>query len=476
MEIRIKLNSNRYRYVIFEIVNLFYDFKRIIFVKDENWDFNIVILENIVAIKDRESSYRVEFQNGLTENENIKKIVFLYFNERIQKNLPWGTLVGIRPSKIALKLVEEGRSREYIVEYFYRHFCCKKDKSELCVDIANSEKDVVNADSRNVSVYIGMPFCPTRCIYCSFASNPIEKCRNIVDDYLCSLTCELRKISNYIIEHGLNVECVYFGGGTPTAVSDEKFEKIMNEIYNGFVCNHKISEFDVECGRPDSITLNKLETMKKYKVNRISINPQTMNDSTLKFIGRGHSVEDIKEKFYMARQCGFDNINMDIIVGLPGERIDHINRTCEEIERLSPDNLTVHGLSVKRASRLYENIINNIKYSIAGNRELNSMYNRTALLAETLGMKPYYMYRQKNMVGNMENIGYTRARNSGIYNVEMIEERQTIIACGADAVTKVIFLDENRLERQANVKDVREYINRVDEMVQKKIKLLDTLY
>ncbi|HBC96952.1 MAG TPA: coproporphyrinogen dehydrogenase HemZ [Clostridium sp.] len=476
MEIKIKLNNNKHRYQVFEIINLFYSFTHIIFVEDDSWDFNIVIYENAMEIEDSESTHQMEFQSGLTKNENIKKIVFLYFGRRIKKDLPWGTLVGIRPSKIALKLIEEGKNGKYIAEYFHRHFCCRQDKSKLCFDIANSEKNIVNSDSRSVSVYIGMPFCPSRCVYCSFASNPIEKFRGVVDDYLCSLVHEVRQISDYIKMHDLNIECVYFGGGTPTSVCDEKFEKIMNEIYNGFVCNHKIREFDVECGRPDSITLNKLKTMKKYGVNRISINPQTMNENTLKFIGRKHSVEDVKEKFYMARKCGFDNINMDIIVGLPGEGIKQVNKTCEEIEKLSPDNLTVHGLSVKRASKLYENIMNDVKYSIACDEELNLMFERTAALAETLGMNPYYVYRQRNMVGNRENIGYTRLCSSGIYNVEMIEERQTIIACGADAVTKIIFLDENRLERQANVKDVREYINRVDEMVQKKIELLDMLY
>ncbi|MCI1944285.1 coproporphyrinogen III oxidase [Clostridium luticellarii] len=476
MKIKVKLNPDRYRYQVFQIINLFYELTDIIFVKDENWDFRIEEIQNTISVEDRQSIHKIKFQNDLTDNENIKKAVFLYFSQRIKRRLPWGTLIGIRPSKIAFKLIKEGKSQQGIVEYFHRHFCCENEKAQLCIDIANGERKVVNTSSKNVSVYIGMPFCPTRCIYCSFASNSIEKCKNIVGDYLNGLTYELRQISSYIKKHDLNIECVYFGGGTPTSISDEKFEKIMNEIYNDFVCHCKIKEFDVECGRPDSITLNKLEIMKKYKVNRISINPQTMNDDTLKFIGRRHSVKDIREKFHMARQCGFDNINMDIIVGLPGEGMDHMNRTCEEIERLSPDNLTVHGLSLKRGSRLYENIMNNVKYSIAGSRELNSMYERAAFLARTLNMKPYYMYRQKNMVGNMENVGYRKSSNSGIYNIEMIEEQQTIIACGADAVTKVIFLDENRLERQANVKDVREYVNRVDEMVQKKIKLLDTLY
>ncbi|MFL0194382.1 coproporphyrinogen III oxidase [Clostridium sp. WILCCON 0269] len=476
MEIKVKLNSKNRRYQVFQIINLFYEFSSIIFVDDDNWDFNIEILKNKIIIKHSSDICEMGFENHLSDMDNIRKVILLYFKSRIHKNLPWGTLIGIRPSKIALELIKKGKSYGDIVEYFGDHFCCESRKAELCVNIAMKEKSLVNTDNKNISVYIGMPFCPTKCLYCSFTSNPIKSSKDLVDPYLESLTYEMRQISQYIKRNNLNIECVYFGGGTPTSIDDEKFEKIMYETYNSFVHEYKVKEFNVECGRPDSITLNKLDTMKKYGVNRISINPQSMNDDTLKFMGRKHSVEDIKKKFYMARQWGFDNINMDIIVGLPGEGIKEINKTCSEIEKLSPDSLTVHGMSIKRASKLYENIVNNIKYSISDNQELNLMYERTEAAAGNLNMEPYYLYRQKNMVGNMENVGYARENNFGLYNIEMIEEKQTIIGCGADAVTKVIFLNENRLERHANIKGVKEYINRIDEMINKKILLLNTLY
>ncbi|WP_368491166.1 coproporphyrinogen III oxidase [Clostridium sp. BJN0013] len=476
MEVKVKLNCQKHRYHIFQIINLFYEFSHIIFVEEDNWDFNIEILKNKVIIKHDNETYEAEFESCLKEKENIRKIIFLYFSNIVHKKLPWGTLIGIRPSKIALELIEKGENYEGIIEYFRNHFCCESRKAELCINVAMKEKNLVNTCSRNISVYVGMPFCPTKCLYCSFTSNPIESFKDLVEPYIESLIYEIRQISRYIKKNQLNIECIYFGGGTPTSVDDEKFEKIIREIYNSFVYGYKVKEFNVECGRPDSITLNKLEIMKRYKVNRISINPQTMNDSTLKFIGRNHRVRDIKEKFYMAKKCGFNNINMDIIVGLPGEGLKHIDKTCSEIEKLSPDSLTVHGMSIKRGSRLYENIVNNVKYSISDAEQLNFMYERTAQAAKALNMEPYYLYRQKNMVGNMENIGYAANNKFGLYNIEMIEERQTIIGCGADAVTKVVFLDENRLERHANVKDIKVYINRTEEMAEKKIMLLNTLY
>jgi oxygen-independent coproporphyrinogen-3 oxidase len=250
----------------------------------------------------------------------------------------------------------------------------------------------------------------------------------------------------------------------------------MHLIYSCLISEKNIKEFTVECGRPDSITENKLKSMKEFKVDRISINPQTMNDDTLKKIGRNHTAEDVRDKYNMARKLGFQNINMDIIVGLNGEDLTHIEKTCESLFDLSPDSITVHGLSIKRASRLHESILNNKVVDSLSQDEINKMYERTAELAHNLDMKPYYMYRQKNMFGNMENVGYAKPSKEGIYNIQMIEEKQTIIAAGADAVSKVVFPDENRIERFANVKDVKEYINRIDEMINKKIKLLDSLY
>lgn len=465
----------QYRYDIYQIVNIFFSLSDIEFI-EEGWEFSIELNEEQVVIKHGENSAEFTLSINLPYKDGVKKAVFQYFSEKTGKEMPWGALIGVKPSKIALALINEGRDNDYIVNYFKEHYNTRKDKAELCINIAKVEEELVNKDEDNISIYIGMPFCPTRCLYCSFTSNPIEGCKSLVEPYLNALHYEIDKTADYIKEKNLNIQCVYFGGGTPTAVNDEQFEKVMEHIYNSFTSKNNVQEFTVECGRPDSITLSKLNSMKKYNVHRISINPQTMNDDTLKLIGRRHSVKEVIDKYTMARECGFQNINMDIIVGLPGEGLSDVERTCEEILKLNPESITVHGMSIKRASKLHENIINKISFAMPEQNELNLMYEKTVELAESLNMKPYYMYRQKNMVGNMENIGYTIEGKEAIYNIQMIEERQTIISCGAGAVTKVVFLDENRLERHFNVKDVREYINRVDEMVQKKLSLLDTLY
>lgn len=250
----------------------------------------------------------------------------------------------------------------------------------------------------------------------------------------------------------------------------------MNIIYNSFIKENTPKEFTVECGRPDSITLEKLKTMKKYNVTRISINPQTMNDKTLKLIGRNHTSKDVIEKFKMAKDLGFEDINMDMIIGLPGEGLEEAKHTAKEILKLSPDSLTVHGLSLKRGSIMYENFILKKGLGLKSQDEIMKMFEESRALARKLNIKPYYMYRQKNMVGNMENLGYAKQGKECLYNIEMIEDKQTIIALGADAVTKVVFLEENRLERFANVKDIKGYTERIKEMVEGKIKLLNTLY
>ena len=321
-----------------------------------------------------------------------------------------------------------------------------------------------------------MAFCPTRCLYCSFAANPIGGNKKLVNPYLEALTYEIEEIKKYVDEKGLRIESVYFGGGTPTAVNDEEFENLMNKIYNSFVENRELKEFTVECGRPDSITLNKLQTMKKYDVTRISINPQTMNDETLKLIGRGHTSQDVIDKFKMARDLGFEDINMDMIIGLPGEGLQEAKITAREIKKLSPDSLTIHGLSLKRGSIMYENFILKKGLGLKSQEEIMKMYEESKNLAKELELTPYYMYRQKNMVGNMENLGYSKKGKECIYNIQMIEDKQTIIALGADAVTKVVFLENDRIERFGNVKDIKEYVNRIKEMVDGKIALLDTLY
>lgn len=476
MKIVIKLNDMNFRYDVYQIFNLFYSFSDIVFSEKDN-NFEVNIHEKIVLCRGLDSFYEGCLSDEKKEREGLRRIIFIFLQRLTGKELPWGILIGIRPSKIAMQLLMEGKTREEIIDYYLEHYLMSRDKAELCISIAEMEKKTVNAVPETISVYIGMPFCPTRCMYCSFTSNPAGRCKKLIKPYLQALKLEIEAMAGYIRKKNLKVQCVYFGGGTPTSIENEEFEEVMQDIYRAFVKDSAIKEFTVECGRADSITLNKLTSMRKYGVQRISINPQTMNDETLKSIGRRHSAADVREKFQLARNLGFDNINMDIIVGLPGEMLTHIKRTCEEIAALKPDNLTVHGLCVKRGSKLHENIINNIETgNAAGQDELNAMYKETVFTSEVMNMKPYYMYKQKNMVGNMENVGYSIEGKEGLYNIQMIEERQTIIALGADAVTKVVFLDENRIERFANVKDVNEYILRIDEMIDKKVKLLDSLY
>nr|WP_272507306.1 coproporphyrinogen III oxidase [Clostridium aestuarii] len=473
--VRIKLNNLKYRYDVYHMFKLFYELMKIEFVEHE-YDFQVNIETDIISITSKDNDFKIYKINSNEKfNDEIKRSVFKYFEERTGKKLPWGILIGIRPTKRVLDMMDKGKSEDEIINTLKEKFFTREDKAKLCVYIAKIEKEKVNKDPKTISIYIGMPFCPTRCLYCSFTSNPINACKKVVIPYIEALCYEIEMIKKFIDEKKLNIECVYFGGGTPTSVNEEQFENIISRIYESFVKDRNVTEFNVECGRPDSITEVKLKSMKKYGVNRISINPQTMNDDTLKTIGRVHTVQDVIDKFNLARQVGFDNINMDIIVGLPNEDLKHVENTYREILKLKPDSLTVHGMSVKRASRLHEQLVTGT-IKLRTQDELNKMYEKTSELAKALKIKPYYMYRQKNMVGNMENIGYVLPSKEGIYNIEIIEEKQTIIALGADAVTKVVFLDENRIERFGNVKDVREYIKRIEEKVQKKIELLGTLY
>ena len=472
MEIKIKLNNMKYRYDVYQMFNIYFPLDEIKFLDDG--DYIVNILDGKIEFKYGEYYNESKILENI--KEDIKKLVFSSLKELTKEEYPWGILVGIRPSKIALKYLEEGKTEEEIIKIFEIKHLASKKKAKLCIEIAKTEEKFVNKESNSIAIYIGMAFCPTRCFYCSFAANPIVGNKKLVNPYLQALIKEISAMKKYVNDRKLNIESVYFGGGTPTAVNNEEFEAVMKEVYEAFVKDKNLKEFTVECGRPDSITSEKLQTMKTYDVTRISINPQTMNDDTLKMIGRGHTSAQVIEKFNLARSMGFNDINMDMIIRLPGEGIKEVLHTKNEILKLKPDSLTVHGLSLKRASILYENFILKKGIQVKKQEELAQMYEESRILAQELGLHPYYMYRQKNMVGNMENLGYSRKGAECIYNIEMIEDKQTIIALGADAVSKVVFLNENRIERFANIKDIKEYCNRIDEMIQGKINLLDSLY
>lgn len=398
----------------------------------------------------------------------LKQLIYVSLSEHTGKQLPWGTLTGIRPTKIPMTLLEEGKSEEEILAYMKDTYLVSEKKGCLSIEIAKREKELLSTlhYKEGYSLYIGIPFCPTTCLYCSFTSYPIVSWRKRMDDYLAALEKEIEFTAEIYKDKILDT--VYIGGGTPTTLEACELDRLIGKLKSSLDFSY-VKEFTVEAGRADSITKEKLEVLKKWGVTRISVNPQTMKEETLKLIGRQHTVEQVKEAFSLARETGFDNINMDLILGLPEEREEDVAATIAAIKELSPDSLTVHSLAIKRASRLNRWIEEN------GITALNNTEKTMEIAmegAKSLGMVPYYLYRQKNMSGNFENVGYAREGKFGIYNILIMEEKQTIVACGAGTISKRVYPD-GRIERCDNVKDVALYIEKIDEMIDRKRKLFE---
>lgn len=418
-----------------------------------------------------ERTFQLDYSNRLAAKTAIKRELYNMLSKRTGKELPWGTLTGIRPTKIALTRLYEGWTEDEIRKYMADTYLTSREKIDLSVEIAEREKNLLGrVDYENgYSLYVGIPFCPTTCLYCSFTSFPIGAWRGKMHLYLEALFKELEYVAHQM--KGRTLDTIYFGGGTPTALEAEELDAILTKIEETFDLS-AVKEFTVEAGRPDSITEEKLRTLRAHGITRISINPQTMKQATLDLIGRRHTVEKVKEQFRLARELGFDNINMDLIIGLPEEDINDVRDTMEQIRELAPDSVTVHSLAIKRAARL--NIFRE-RYAGLKIENTQEMIDLTASCARLMGLVPYYLYRQKNMAGNFENVGYAAPDKECIYNILIMEERQTIVACGAGTTTKVIFPKENRLERVENVKDVEQYISRIDEMIERKQKMLEKL-
>lgn len=408
---------------------------------------------------------RQETASGKKETRNcFKRMMYDMLSALTGRELPWGTLTGVRPTKIVYGLLEENKSEQEIIDYLKKEYYVSTRKGKLAIKVAENEKRLLEKIDYNngYSLYAGIPFCPTTCLYCSFTSYPLAVWRDKVDTYVDAMLKEMAFTAQLMKDKTLDT--FYMGGGTPTTLEADQLDRVLGFFESRFDTS-ALKEYTIEAGRPDSITRDKLMVMKRHGVNRISINPQTMNDDTLKLIGRHHSVAQVKEAFKLARDCGFDNINMDLIIGLPGETEEHIKRTMEEVAALAPDSLTVHSLAIKRAANL--NIFWD-KYKAYSMINTDDIINMTADCAAAMGMEPYYLYRQKNMAGNFENVGYSKPGKEGVYNILIMEEKQTIMAVGAGASTKVVFPEENRIERVENVKDVRTYIENVDEMIDRK--------
>ncbi len=384
--------------------------------------------------------------------------------EETGKELPWGTLTGIRPTKQALERLVQKESRESITEYFKTEYLCSDEKTELCIRVAEKEQKLLTGieDKDSYSIYIGIPFCPSICLYCSFSSYSLKQYESYVEPYLAALFKEIEYAGTCFPEKKL--VSIYIGGGTPTTLTADQLRRLLKKVKETFDFTY-LREWTVEAGRPDSITRDKLLVLKEEGVTRISINPQSMQQKTLDLIGRKHTTEQIKEAFSLARECGHDNINMDLIIGLTGETAEDVRGTLAEIDKLSPDSLTVHTLAVKRAARLNAEMD---RYRELRSREAVEMMAACQEYTKSHDYEPYYLYRQKNMAENLENIGYAKPGKEGLYNVLIMEEHHTILALGSGGSTKFNFAGTNRLERVENVKSVKDYVERIDEMIQRK--------
>lgn len=487
----VKLNQHQFEYDIHSLVKAFYpetDVKVFVdgekeLVSEDCFPFIEMILEaNRIVMKvsfpeqeplvmDEPTNTQIDFATGEGRSDyknELKQLIYRGLSEVTGKVLPWGTLTGIRPTKIPMTFLEEGKSEEEILAYMQEVYYVSEEKGKLAIDIAKREKELLSVIhyKDGYSLYIGIPFCPTTCLYCSFTSYPICVWKDRVDEYISAMEKEM----DFVAESQKDkiLDSVYIGGGTPTTLEADQLRRLLSKVKNTFDFS-QVKEFTVEAGRADSITKEKLEVLKEFGVTRISVNPQTMKEETLRMIGRRATAAQTVEAFKLAREVGFTNINMDLILGLPGEDEADVAATIAAVKELAPDSLTVHSLAIKRASKLSQWIEEN---GISTLKNTDKTMEIAAQGTKELGMVPYYLYRQKNMSGNFENVGYARSGNFGIYNILIMEEKQSIVAIGAGSISKVVY-EDGRIERCDSVKDVGLYIEKIDEMIDRKRKLFE---
>lgn len=478
----VKLNEDRFAYDIHSLVKAFYPKEEVkVFTAGEKElvsdgglpELSVAFAPDSFSFavrgpeKELCRSAALTGQEDRPEQKNVlKRLLYGVLREYTGRSLPWGSLTGIRPTRIAMTMLAAGAEPEQIRAHMQEAYYCSEPKASLAVRIAEKERRILSGlhYEDGYSLYIGIPFCPTTCLYCSFTSFPIAAWKKRVGEYLSALEQEIDYVAEAFQDKILDT--LYIGGGTPTTLEPEELERLFGKLETALDLSG-LQEFTVEAGRADSITQEKLRVMKAHGVTRISVNPQTMKEETLRLIGRRHTPQQVVEAFHMAREEGFTNINMDLILGLPGEKEEDVKDTLQAVQALGPDDLTVHSLAVKRGSRLHEAMLNRREFSL---ENTDATMEIAAAGAAAMGMEPYYLYRQKNMSGNFENVGYAKPGCAGLYNILMMEELQTIAALGAGSISKAV-LPDGRIERCENVKDVGLYIEKTGEMIERKKKL-----
>lgn len=388
----------------------------------------------------------------------------------------WGILTGIRPMKLYHKYRQQGHSTEQAQQLLMDRHRISSEKSELLAKIADVQLRSVPDlyDLKNeVSIYIGIPFCPTKCAYCTFPAYAIHRKNGRVESFLDGLHEEIREMGKWLTERNMAITTIYFGGGTPTSIEAEEMDALYETMYASFPNMENVREVTVEAGRPDTITPAKIEVLKKWGIDRISVNPQSYTDETLKAIGRHHSVQETVDKFWLSRNMGMKNINMDLIIGLPNEGMEEFQHSLDETAKMQPESLTVHTLSFKRASEMTRN---KDKYKVADRGTVEQMMKLGEQWNAENGYEPYYLYRQKNILGNLENVGYAKPSEESIYNIVIMEEVQTIIGVGCGASSKFIDPTTGKITQFYNPKDPAAYILTFEDAIEKKLEHLNTIY
>ena len=385
---------------------------------------------------------------------------------------PWGILYGVRPVKIVHRYMERGMDRAAIERRLAKNFAVTPEKARLLTDVARRQRPfLLSASAKDVSIYIGIPFCLSRCLYCSFPAHLLPK-EDEIKFFLRTLQKEIMAVRGAMDRYGLKVQNIYIGGGTPTSLPDELFEEMM-EMAKAAFYHPAVREFTVEAGRPDSLSPNKIQTMTACHVNRVSVNPQTMQTRTLRLIGRHHTPEDIVTAYQSLRAAGIPSVNMDVILGLPEETVADVQDTMEKIAALGPDDITLHTLAIKRGSELKRNLATT---ELPTGTQVKKMFAIAADSVIKQGLTPYYLYRQGYQSGQLENIGYCRPGRESLYNMQIMEERQTILGIGGAATSKIVDPHTGRMNTSFNAKDLKSYLDGVDTYIKKRAVLLSKAY
>ncbi len=474
----IVLIGNSFKYEIESICKLFFHTARFNFTEDisEAVGDSYIIAERAVngVILSLKATVRLNGNNPETEEKELPeatekavaehelcRLIYHILCRKTGITPPWGLMTGIRPVKKVTELMEKGLSRNEIEKNLTERFELSPKKLALAYETAVNQLPILESiDTSAASLYVSIPFCPTRCSYCSFVSHSMASAIKLMPQYIDALCRELEIIGRLVKECDTKIDTIYFGGGTPTSISAEDIRRVMEAVAKNFDLN-RIREYSFEAGRPDTITEEKLRVIKELGADRISVNPQTLNDDVLRVIGRQHTGEDALKAFEMARKIGFNNINTDLIAGLPTESADSFKYTLDKMVELSPESITVHTLTVKRSATLFRDGNENMTNPAAEMVD----YSIEKLMSD--GYLPYYMYRQKNTVDNLENVGYARKGYESQYNIFIMDETQTILGAGCAASTKLVYPD-GLINRIHNFKYPYEYINRFDELMDKK--------